>query len=68
MSAVAPANQRNLRACLQCKLVKNQADFKELGCENCPDLDMQDDLNRVITFTTPNFEGFVHVYSFILVI
>lgn len=33
--------------------------FRESGCENCPFFQMEDDNERVVDCTTPNFNGFV---------
>eukprot|EP00474_Spongospora_subterranea_P010533 CRZ10991.1 hypothetical protein [Spongospora subterranea] len=59
MAAAAPSSLRNLRACLQCKLVKNLADFRQNGCENCPDLGLEGDIDRITQWTSPRFEGMI---------
>ncbi|XP_042010902.1 transcription elongation factor SPT4 homolog 1-like isoform X2 [Salvia splendens] len=46
-----------LRACLRCRLVKTYDQFRESGCENCPFFQMEDDHERVVDCTTPNFTG-----------
>lgn len=33
--------------------------FRESGCENCPFFKMDEDHERVVECTTPNFNGFV---------
>ncbi|XP_027347718.1 transcription elongation factor SPT4 homolog 1-like isoform X2 [Abrus precatorius] len=48
-----------LRACLRCRLVKTYDQFRESGCENCPFFKMEEDHERVVDCTTPNFNGFV---------
>ncbi|XP_051123681.1 transcription elongation factor SPT4 homolog 2-like isoform X1 [Andrographis paniculata] len=50
-----------LRACLRCRLVKTYDQFRESGCENCPVLQMEDDHERVVEATTPNFTGLISV-------
>ncbi|GAU35166.1 hypothetical protein TSUD_217990 [Trifolium subterraneum] len=49
-----------LRACLRCRLVKTYDQFRESGCENCPFLQMDEDQERVVECTTPNFNGYGH--------
>ncbi|XP_021887493.1 transcription elongation factor SPT4 homolog 1-like, partial [Carica papaya] len=46
-----------LRACLRCRLVKTYDQFRESGCENCPFFKMDDDHERIVDCTTPNFNG-----------
>ncbi|XP_042057268.1 transcription elongation factor SPT4 homolog 1-like isoform X2 [Salvia splendens] len=50
-----------LRACLRCRLVKTYDQFRESGCENCPFFQMEDDHERVVDCTTPNFTGLISV-------
>ncbi|KAM7484872.1 hypothetical protein LguiA_000881 [Lonicera macranthoides] len=35
--------------------------FRELGCENCPFFKMDEDHERVVDCTTPNFTGIISV-------
>lgn len=49
-----PTSERNLRACMTCKLVKAEAQFKENGCENCPSNQQTFNVNE---YTTPAFHG-----------
>lgn len=37
--------------------------FRESGCENCPFFKMEEDHERVVDCTTPNFNGYVCVNS-----
>ena len=37
----------------------NKTQFRESGCENCPFFKMDEDHERVVDCTTPNFNGFV---------
>ncbi|RVW51265.1 Transcription elongation factor SPT4-like 2 [Vitis vinifera] len=48
-----------LRACLRCRLVKTYDQFRESGCENCPFFKMDEDHERVVDCTTPNFNGII---------
>ncbi|CAA2985421.1 transcription elongation factor SPT4 homolog 2 [Olea europaea subsp. europaea] len=50
-----------LRSCLRCRLVKTYDQFRESGCENCPFFQMEDDHERVVDCTTPNFTGIISV-------
>jgi len=50
-----------LRACLRCRLVKTYDQFRESGCENCPFLGLEQDNERVVECTTPNFTGLISV-------
>ncbi|XP_058194100.1 transcription elongation factor SPT4 homolog 2 isoform X3 [Rhododendron vialii] len=50
-----------LRACLRCRLVKTYDQFRESGCENCPFFKMDEDHERVVDCTTPNFNGIISV-------
>ncbi|EOA21640.1 hypothetical protein CARUB_v10002059mg [Capsella rubella] len=48
-----------LRACLRCRLVKTYDQFRDSGCENCPFFKMEDDHERIVDVTTPNFNGII---------
>ncbi|WJX34395.1 Transcription elongation factor SPT4 [Trifolium repens] len=48
-------------ACLRCRLVKTYDQFRESGCENSPFLQMDEDQERVVECTTPNFNGVISV-------
>ncbi|WJX40623.1 Transcription elongation factor SPT4 [Trifolium repens] len=50
-----------LTACLRCCLVKTSDQFRESGCENSPFLQMDEDQERVVECTTPNFNGVISV-------
>uniref|UniRef100_A0A7N2R254 Spt4/RpoE2 zinc finger domain-containing protein n=1 Tax=Quercus lobata TaxID=97700 RepID=A0A7N2R254_QUELO len=50
-----------LRACLRCRLIKTYDQFRESGCENCPFFKMDEDHERVVDCTTPNFNGIISV-------
>ncbi|RDY10322.1 Transcription elongation factor SPT4-like 2, partial [Mucuna pruriens] len=50
-----------LRACLRCRLVKTYDQFRESGCENCSFFKMEEDHERVVDCTTPNFNGIISV-------
>ncbi|XP_022633316.1 transcription elongation factor SPT4 homolog 2 isoform X2 [Vigna radiata var. radiata] len=64
--AIAPAQiptsfGHELRACLRCRLVKTYDQFRESGCENCQFFKMEEDHERVVECTTPNFNGIISV-------
>ncbi|XP_068668641.1 transcription elongation factor SPT4 homolog 2-like [Aristolochia californica] len=50
-----------LRACRRCRLVKTYDQFRESGCENCPNLNMTAEHEYVVEYTTPNFTGIITV-------
>jgi transcription elongation factor SPT4 len=55
--ASVPTNLKTVRACKRCGILKTQEQFYDDGCENCPFLDMVDNMERVNNCTTPFFEG-----------
>ena len=55
--ASVPNNLRTVRACKRCGLLKTQEQFYDDGCENCPFLNMEDNMERVNMTTTAFFEG-----------
>jgi transcription elongation factor SPT4 len=56
-SASVPLNLKTVRACKRCGLLKTQGQFYDEGCENCPFLEMTDNMERVNSCTTAFFEG-----------
>ncbi|GAX23229.1 transcription elongation factor SPT4 [Fistulifera solaris] len=56
-SASVPLNLKTVRACKRCGLLKTQGQFYDEGCENCPFLEMTDNVERVNSCTTAFFEG-----------
>jgi transcription elongation factor SPT4 len=54
---VVPTSEKHLRACLHCKLLKTFEQFADLGCDNCPDLDLQNNGEKINQHTTSSFEG-----------
>jgi transcription elongation factor SPT4 len=60
-NATVPNNVRTIRACKRCGLLKTQEQFYDDGCENCPFLDMADNMERVNSCTTAFFDGHVAV-------
>lgn len=60
-NASVPTNLKTLRACKRCGLIKTQEQFYELGCDNCPFLDMVENSERVNSCTTAFFEGITAV-------
>ena len=55
--ASVPTNLKTVRSCKRCGILKTQEQFYDDGCENCPFLDMVDNMERVNNCTTPFFEG-----------
>jgi transcription elongation factor SPT4 len=55
--APVPNNIKNVRACKRCGLLKSQEQFYYEGCENCPFLEMNENMERVSTCTTAFYEG-----------
>jgi transcription elongation factor SPT4 len=55
--APVPNSVKNIRACKRCGLLKTQEQFYEEGCENCPFLEMIENIDRVTACTTAFFEG-----------
>lgn len=37
--------------------------FRESGCENCPFFKMDEDHERVVDCTTPNFNGYAYSFT-----
>eukprot|EP00475_Leptophrys_vorax_P012288 TRINITY_DN1870_c0_g1_i1.p1 TRINITY_DN1870_c0_g1~~TRINITY_DN1870_c0_g1_i1.p1 ORF type:complete len:107 (-),score=28.77 TRINITY_DN1870_c0_g1_i1:40-360(-) len=53
-------SQKNLRACLRCKLIKSMSQFRESGCDNCErELRLAEDSERILQYTTPSFQGMI---------
>lgn len=60
MTQFAPmpkGSQKSWRACLQCRLLKTIDQFKETGCDNCIDLELNKDADRLEQYTTSQFDG-----------
>ncbi|KAK9728068.1 transcription elongation factor spt4 [Basidiobolus ranarum] len=58
MSNIVPTEKRQLRACLLCSLVKNAAQFRQTGCDNCEEiLRMRGSNDRVMECTSSTFDG-----------
>jgi transcription elongation factor SPT4 len=55
--ASVPNHIKSIRACKVCGLLKTQEQFYDDGCDNCPFLDMVDNMERVNACTTAFFEG-----------
>jgi transcription elongation factor SPT4 len=56
-TASVPARMKGLRACVTCRLVKNEAQFLDDGCENCGEIE------RIHSETSPTFHGLVAVMN-----
>lgn len=55
-----PKDQRNLRACLLCSLVKTLEQFEYDGCDNCEEyLRLKNNRERVYDCTSSNFDGLI---------
>jgi Spt4/RpoE2 zinc finger len=59
LSNVVPADQKTMRACLVCSLVKTAQQFEHDGCSNCNFLKMKHDRHRVLDCTSSSFEGYL---------
>ena len=55
--AQPPTSMKGLRACLRCGLIKEFSQFYDIGCENCPMLDMFEDQKKVSLCTSAFFAG-----------
>lgn len=59
---VPPNQQRNLRACMVCSIVRTQAQFLNGGCPNCEDiLEFIGNSDNVAECTSAVFEGLITV-------
>ena len=56
----SPKPQKKLRACLGCRLLKTENEFKAKGCDNC-DKDKDDKVFDVKNNTTNNFRGVIAI-------
>lgn len=56
-NASVPNDLKSIRACKRCGILKTQAQFYDDGCDNCPFLDMADNMERVNSCTTAFYEG-----------
>lgn len=54
-----PCGTKSLRACIQCRIVMEKNQFFELGCPQCPELQITENEGRVAACTTQNFEGYI---------
>jgi len=55
--AQAPNSLKGLRACMRCGLIKTFDQFYDMGCENCPFLDMFEEQEKVSKCTSAFFAG-----------
>jgi transcription elongation factor SPT4 len=59
---VPPNQQRNLRACMVCSIVRTYAQFMNGGCPNCEDiLELIGNSDNVTDCTSAVFEGLISV-------
>ena len=57
MAARVPEDEKDLRACLFCSLIKTANQFMQHGCENCEEfLEMADNADRMYQCTSTNFK------------
>ncbi|CAI2349085.1 unnamed protein product [Caenorhabditis sp. 36 PRJEB53466] len=63
MAASVPADLRNLRACLLCSLIKSVDNFVKEGCENCQELHLKGDEEKVYDCTSANYDGMISAMS-----
>eukprot|EP00386_Alphamonas_edax_P013174 GDKI01040780.1.p1 GENE.GDKI01040780.1~~GDKI01040780.1.p1 ORF type:complete len:135 (-),score=33.79 GDKI01040780.1:23-391(-) len=59
VEGVAPASMKDLRACMNCKLVQTGKQFMEEGCPNCHLIDYKGDRDKVQNCTTTNYSGLI---------
>ncbi|KAF2274280.1 putative transcriptional elongation protein Spt4 [Westerdykella ornata] len=61
-SHLAPANLRNLRACMVCGIIRTDGQFKASGCPNCDSfLELAGNPDAVQECTSQVFEGMITV-------
>ena len=53
-----PSTLKKLRACIACRLVKTEEQFKKEGCENCNPINPIN-VSNYLEHTTTNFEGMI---------
>ncbi|KAK3737517.1 hypothetical protein QZH41_010629 [Actinostola sp. cb2023] len=59
-----PKELRNLRACLNCSLIKTLEQFEYAGCDNCERyLRLKNNKENILACTSPNFDGLISVIS-----
>ncbi|KAJ1531452.1 hypothetical protein ONE63_000131 [Megalurothrips usitatus] len=59
-----PKDLRQLRACLNCSLIKSLDQFESDGCDNCEEfLRMKNDREKVYDCTSNNFDGMMALMS-----
>lgn len=56
-NASVPNSVKGIRACKRCGILKTTQQFMEQGCENCPFLNLADDIVQVNKCTTAFYEG-----------
>mmetsp|Transcript_9374 Transcript_9374/g.13959 ORF Transcript_9374/g.13959 Transcript_9374/m.13959 type:complete len:106 (+) Transcript_9374:2050-2367(+) len=60
---VAPTAYTKLRACLRCNLIKTEDQWLKEGCDNCKNLEITNDTERMIDCTSSRFEGIISLMS-----
>jgi len=56
---LVPEAYTRLRTCLKCRLIKSESQWLKEGCDNCPNLEIQGDVDRMVDCTTGGFEGVI---------
>ena len=61
--APPPTSLKGLRACLRCGLLKTFQSFYDVGCDNCPFLNLSDSSDLVSRCTSSSYVGSVAVLN-----
>ncbi|KAF2016614.1 transcription initiation Spt4 [Aaosphaeria arxii CBS 175.79] len=62
MAYIPPSQQRNMRACMVCSIVRTNAQFLQSGCPNCePFLELTGNPDAIADCTSQVFEGLLTV-------
>ncbi|GMH78571.1 hypothetical protein TrVE_jg1841 [Triparma verrucosa] len=61
MHAQTPDSLQGMRACKRCGLIKTFQQFYDIGCENCPFLEMEEDQTRVTDCTSGYYGGITSI-------
>ena len=59
MSESVPKDLRQLRACLNCSMIKSFDQFENDGCDNCDFLHLRHNRDNIYDCTSSNFDGMV---------
>ncbi|OAL55121.1 putative transcriptional elongation protein Spt4 [Pyrenochaeta sp. DS3sAY3a] len=62
MASIPPNQQRNMRACMVCSIVRTQQQFLNNGCPNCEDfLELVGNSEQINDCTSQVFDGLISV-------